>query len=262
MSTQGLIQYSTIFYDHSKDAEINHLFQNIDPLVSSTGDYMEVSIGVFAADLYGPTSITAGIGLAYSQYSMHDEGEVGAEWLERAEEIAETIHDKAFAEDHYHFHPDNPKLYLYPNSTMILFLNQLYIRTGKEHYLNRSEKVFSGIQPLKYKDMGFYRSPYCEEYEGAQTEEYSTISSQNYLMLGLLELYEFTCNPIYLENIFDMLNHINTRLYDEDENKIVHHWIDGRPSNPQDPSYFCSGCNLQTLYILWYLTQRLDIELR
>mgnify|MGYP006897292372 CR=1 FL=1 len=33
------------------------------------------------------------------------------------------------------------------------------------------------------------------------------------------------------------------------EGKILHHWMNGRAAIPEDPEYFCSGCNLQTLYI-------------
>ena len=35
-------------------------------------------------------------------------------------------------------------------------------------------------------------SPYSTESQGAQTDEYRTLSSQNYLMLGLMELYRQT----------------------------------------------------------------------
>jgi hypothetical protein len=261
MSAQGLIEYTTVFDDATTVPAIEALLGKVDPLVSATGDYMNISIGDFAADLYGPTSITAGVAVAYSQYASYQKGEYGQHMLERAEEIANTIHDEAFHEDHYRFHPEVEKQYLYPNATMLILLTRLFELTEDSVYMDRAETVFQGIQPLRYPEMNFYRSPYSEDAEGAQTDEYSTLSSQNYLMLGLLSLYEHTSDPIYLEDIFAILDHINTRLYDEDEHKIVHHWVDGRPANQNDPSYFCSGCNLQTLFILWYLTTELGVEL-
>ena len=33
---------------------------------------------------------------------------------------------------------------------------------------------------------------------------------------------------------------------------VLHHWMDGEVAVPQDPEFFCSGCNLQLLYVLWY----------
>ena len=260
MSAQGLIEYTSVFQEDSNNASIEALLDSVDPLVQSTGDYMDVSIGEFAADLYGPTSITAGMAVAYTQYALHDEGEFGQKMSLRAQEIAETIHQEAFHIDHYRFHPDNEKQYLYPNSTMLILLMRLHELTGDAKYLNRAELVYEGIQPLRNDSMGFYRSPYSEEAEGAETDEYSTLSSQNYLMMGLATLYQATADPIYLEDIFQILDHIYLRLYDDEEHKILHHWIDGRVATPNDPSYFCSGCNLQTLFILWYLQSVVGVE--
>ena len=262
MSAQGLIEYTTVFQDGNNELAIESLLDNVDPLLVATGDYMDISLGNFAADLYGPTSITAGMGVAYAQYAMYNQNVFGQKMRARAEEIAETIHEQAFHEDHYRFHPDVERQYLYPNATMLILLTRLFEITGEAVYLERAETVFRGIQSLKITELGLYRSPYSEAAEGAQTDEYSTLSSQNYLMLGLLSLYQHTSDPLYLEDIFLVLENIRTRLYDEAEHKIVHHWIDGRAATPEDPSYFCSGCNLQTLFILWYLTTELGIELR
>jgi hypothetical protein len=33
---------------------------------------------------------------------------------------------------------------------------------------------------------------------------------------------------------------------------LLHHVVDGRLAQPGDPTLFCSGCNLQTLYVLGY----------
>ena len=33
---------------------------------------------------------------------------------------------------------------------------------------------------------------------------------------------------------------------------LFHHVVDGRLADPSDPTLFCSGCNLQSLYVLGY----------
>jgi hypothetical protein len=33
--------------------------------------------------------------------------------------------------------------------------------------------------------------------------------------------------------------------------------MDGRVAVPADPEYFCSGCNLQFLYAIWYVERNL-----
>ena len=35
-------------------------------------------------------------------------------------------------------------------------------------------------------------------------------------------------------------------------NGLLHHFVDGRLAEPGDGTLFCSGCNLQTLYVLGY----------
>jgi hypothetical protein len=91
---------------------------------------------------------------------------------------------------------------------------------------------------------------------GATTQDYSTLSSQNYLAMGLVILHENTADETYLAEALDILHFIRLRLYSEDEHAILHHWMDGRVAQPADPEYFCSGCNLQFLYVVWYLLER------
>ena len=73
------------------------------------------------------------------------------------------------------------------------------------------------------------------------------------VMLSLLLLYENTRDARYLDEALRLLELVEQHLFDHAAGKIVHHWIDGRPALPTDPDYFCSGCNLQTLYIIQYL---------
>ncbi|MCA9564244.1 MAG: hypothetical protein KC561_12185, partial [Myxococcales bacterium] len=100
---------------------------------------------------------------------------------------------------------------------------------------------------------GNFRSPYSAEYMGAQTDDYSTLSSQNYLALALTLLYQQSGREEYLDAVRGILDFTREWLYDSEQHRILHHWMDGAIAQPDHPEYFCSGCNLQTLYVIWYL---------
>jgi len=259
MAIQGLIEYTGVIPNSQAAESMEALIAKLDVMLQLSGDYIEVSVGEFASNLYGPTSITAGFVVIHLQYAKYIDIESGN--LERAQEIVDTIDGVAWNDNHYRFGRDVDKLYLYPNATMMIVLNRMYLLTGEQRYLDRAELIFQGIQGLYNESMQLYFSPYSQEPEGAQTDEYSTLSSQNYLVLGLLLTYENTGNPVYLEEALSLLRRVRELLYDEAEGKLVHHWIDGRPANHDDKSFFCSGCNLQVLYILWYLKAHLNIDL-
>ena len=123
---------------------------------------------------------------------------------------------------------------------MLLVLNRLYQQTEDVAYLAQAEAVFQGIQPLWDSRMELYHSPYSTESQGAQTDEYSTLSSQNYLLLGLMEMYRNTGDEIYRNEVVRLLQSIRTRLYSESDRLLVHHWVDGRPAGHDDPDFFCS----------------------
>ncbi|MFC1889503.1 hypothetical protein ACFL4G_07080 [Thermodesulfobacteriota bacterium] len=261
MAMMGFIEYAGVSGEHDLVATLDNLICTTDLIVWLFGDYVNGSVGEFAADLFGPTAITAGIALIYLQYSTYLDTPAVQRRVDRAVSILDAIDEQAFDVDHYRFDPDEDRLFLYPNAIMILVLNRLYELTGERHYLDRAELVYDGIQPLRIAGLGFYRSPYSQEYQGAQSDEYSTLSSQNYLALGLMLTYRNTGDDRYLADVLSILDHVNALLYDAREGKILHHWIDGRAALPDDPDYFCSGCNLQTLYILWYLQEELVIPL-
>jgi len=257
MAMMGLVEYAGVSGDTGGVPTVDRLIRTTDGAVRLLGDYVNVSVGEFAADLYGPTAITGGIVLIYLQYATYLDTSLRQECIDRAADVVSRIDEQAWAGNHYRFRPGEGKLFLYPNAIMISALCRLYELTGEERYLERAETVYDGIQPLRFVEKGFYRSPYSQEYQGARTDEYSTLSSQNYLTLGLLLLFRNTGDPMYLDDALSILDHIRCRLYDPAEGKILHHWIDGRVACPQDPDYFCSGCNLQTLYILRYLQEEL-----
>ena len=262
MATQGAITWSGILNEPEPIAEIDALIDTMDPIVQATGDYMNLSLGDFASDLYGPTALTGGVAVIYLQHAHYLHADRSQEWLARAIEITAAIDGEALHNDHYRFSPDTEKLYLYPNAIMLLVLNRLYQQTEDVAYLAQAEAVFQGIQPLWDSRMELYHSPYSTESQGAQTDEYSTLSSQNYLLLGLMEMYRNTGDEIYRNEVVRLLQSIRTRLYSESDRLLVHHWVDGRPAGHDDPDFFCSGCNLQTLFILWYLENELGVVLK
>jgi len=53
-----------------------------------------------------------------------------------------------------------------------------------------------------------------------------------------------------------VLDFSRERLYDADQGHMLHHWMDGRIAQPDDLSYWCSGCNMQFVYVVWYLRTR------
>lgn len=263
MACQGLIEYAGVFDDESVIPPLDKLIDEVmDPVLIGFGDYVDISIGEFAADLYGPTAITAGVAVIYSQYALYLDTALTATRLERAAEILDHIHEKAWDAqgNRYLFRPEVDTLYLYPNATMIIAMNRVYALSGEARFIERAESVYQGIQPLR-KELGYYQSPYSQEYQGAETDEYGTLSAQNYLMIGLLLMHENTQKGLYKEEVIALLNFVSTSLYDAEENKLLHHWIDGRPALDTDPDYFCSGCNLQVLYILWYLKNEIGEDL-
>ncbi len=66
-------------------------------------------------------------------------------------------------------------------------------------------------------------------------------------------LYQNTGKELYLERVEEILTFLRLSLYDDMQGRILHHWIDGHIAHPDDPEYFCSGCNHQFLYVVWYL---------
>ena len=74
-------------------------------------------------------------------------------------------------------------------------------------------------------------------------------------------LYQNTQDTQYLRESLTLLNFVKDHLYDTANDKLLHHWIDGRWALETDPDYFCSGCNLQVLYIIWYLKNEIGFDL-
>jgi hypothetical protein len=249
----GLIEHASATGETDAIATLDNFIDLSNVLVGSYDNYLDVDLGEYAAATYGPTSLTGGLALLNLQYAKYLDTPRTQDRIDAAAEMVQAIDEQAFDGQRYLFRPGEDKLYLYPNSIMILVLNRLYELTGDNDYLERAEKAFEGVAPLRDEELGFYRSPYSAEYMGAQTDEYSTLSSQNYFNLALLLLYQNTGNDLYLERVREILTFLRVHLYDDAQGRILHHWIDGHIAHPDDPEYFCSGCNLQFLYVVWYL---------
>lgn len=127
-----------------------------------------------------------------------------------------------------------------------------YEATEDTRYLERARATFENIQPLKDPRQGNYRSPYSAASAGARTEDYSSLSSQLYLITALCLLYESTGQAHYEREARSVLRFVCTHL--RDDGRLVHHWIDDRPVGPSESVYYCSGCNFQALYVMWYMT--------
>jgi len=257
MATLGSIEYAGVTGDKAGLPTIAGIIEAMDAFSAGFGDYLEVSAGEFALDLYGPTAATAGLALIHLQHA-HFFADNRDKHVARGVAIVEAIDSKAWdaAGKRYKYRPDNEELYLYPNATMLTVVNRLFELTGEQKYLDRAEALFEGIQPLR-KTAGYYQSPYSQVYQGAQTDEYGTLSAQNYLTLGLLITHENTGDAKYLDEALTMLDFVRVKLWDEAVGKLLHHWIDDRAATTDDPDYFCSGCNMQYLYIGHYLQHQM-----
>jgi len=158
----------------------------------------------------------------------------------------------------YRFAPAEDRDHFYPNVMMMLVLGRLNELTGEAAYLDRAEGLYEAVQPLKYSYRPGYHSPYSAELMGATTDDYSTLSVHNYFSLAMIQLHILTGEQVYLDEAVEILEgFIHGYLYQPSEHILVHHWMDGAIAQPTHVEYFCSGCNLQYLYVLWYLREHL-----
>jgi uncharacterized protein YyaL (SSP411 family) len=253
MSILGLLEAAERTGDPSLLEPADALIAVIDDVSQALGDYLQIDAGQFAASTYGPTSITGFVALVHLQRAGTASGEARTAHLERASEVLAAIQARAWDAGlgAYRFAPDNPALYLYPNILTMIACGRMYELTSEPSWLAQAETIYQGIQPLKIDD--HYRSPYSAASMGATDPDYATLSSQNYLMLGLLLLYRGTANVAYLAELDGVLGFLETNLLQE--GRILHHWMDGAAAKPEHKAYYCSGCNLQTLYLMTLLLE-------
>lgn len=284
MSALGLIDAIDATGDTSAQPVLDKFIDRLDSLVELFGFYLDdLSDKSWAFQTYGTTSVCALIGLINAQYAHVLGGERAAERVEWAEQMAAAISEHAWNGTSYDFGGPRDIACIYPNIAMIMLTSRLFQLTGDEAYRERALATYQGIQPFKLPGEPVrYRSPYSAEAMGAKTDDYWTLSSQNYLLLALMTLAEITNDPAFADEADSVIDALSTKLHgpwclsdrheeacspvcaeeqvcvvdaceaEACQEAVLHHWIDGRAALPTDPEYICSGCNLQLLYVLWY----------
>ena len=299
MAALGLVEYIDATGDPSKLPELDLLIEEkINFLVQTFGYYLAPSlVPGYAMETYGPTSINGLMALLSLQRAQVLGGEeITPRLVAFAEQVTAKIGENSWNGTHYEFQDgvERPGLFLYPNITMIIVNARLYQLTQKQQYRDRALAIYEGIQPLKVTEargwigVGRYRSPYSQISMGAQTDNYTTLSSSNYTMFALMLLHLITGEDRYLEEINPILDFIEDFLVGESCLKdfysdpcdpvceggqvcvtdscladvchcgVLHHWMDGKIAVPEDPEFFCDGCNHQLLYLMWYRQNKLE----
>ncbi len=271
MAALGLIEHISVSGDRSELPLLDEFVDRLDSLTHTLGDYLEAGADrSWAIRTYGPTAVTALVALVEAQYALLVGGDRAAERLERAQAIDAKIAARAFGDlgtvRGYAIAPGRPELEIYPNVSMAMLKARLFRITKDEGYRLEARALYAAIQPLKVSDApARYRSPYAVDLVHAKTPDVSTLSSQNYLALSLLLLFEITGERRFVDEadrVFDAIetmrgpwcaSQVNPGTTpDRCTTGLLHHVVDGRLAQPGDGTLFCSGCNLQTLYVLGY----------
>lgn len=293
MAALGVIEHVAASGDRGDVAAVDAFLDRLDHLVGGLGDYLAgVEDSSWAVRTYGPTAVTALIALVHAQYALLVDGALAAAHLERATALEQTITDRALSDladaatgrsaRGYAFGPGHAEIDLYPNVSMILLEARLFRLTKNETYRLQARALYAAIQALKLSDVpARYASPYAAASLGAKTREVATLSSQNYLALALMLLFEITGEQHFSDEADRVLDAIETMrgpwclaqvhtgscapkcaamqacvsascTADKCTTGLLHHVVDGRLANATDPTLFCSGCNLQSLYVIGY----------
>ncbi len=249
MAMMGMLEAGQFIDASGYAGSTEQLANMVDRITALFDDYLPPELGEFAGATYGPTAISSLLALLRLGLVISGPADEADSNLARAKEILENIHKKAWSEElgFYRFAPDDDRLMLYPNATMMLSYGRLLEVSKNVDYVDRIEAIYDGIQGLRAETGDHYYSPYSREEAGAEDEDYATLSSQNYLMIGLWLAFAATGDQKYLDDIDLMLSWIESHLFADEV--LKHHWVNGRTANEEDLYDFCSGCNLQTLYI-------------
>jgi hypothetical protein len=231
-------------------ADVDALLDRLDPMIEGFGIYIDAEMDSYAWNTYGPTTVTAVIALLNLRYAELLKTPRAAERTAFGLKVIDAVDGRAWTGTTYRVKPSTDMLELYPNVSMILANATAYRLTGEARFRDRCLAVYQGIRPLKDPAKGNYRSPYSAATMGAKTDDYSTLSSQNYTMMALALLYEITGDSRFRDEIAEVAAFIEEYLWVD--GKILHHWMDGRVAIPSDPEYFCTGCNLQFLFVALY----------
>jgi hypothetical protein len=294
MAALGVIDYVGASGDRSIVPALDDFIDRLDSLTRTLGDYIEVGADrSWALRTYGPTAVTALIALVEAQYALLVGGARAQERIDRALALDAKIRERALTDladtstgrqaRGYAFAPGQTGLYDYPNLAMLLLKARLFRLTKREEFRLEARAVYAALQPLKLSDApARYSSPYAKASLGIDTRDLSTLSSQNYLTLGLLLLFEITGEQRFVDEADRVLDGIaamrgpwcRSNLHDPASctpacgegqacvetactadrctTGLLHHVVDGRLALPEDGTLFCAGCNLQTLYVAGY----------
>lgn len=256
MALLSLVKSGAFLQGESRDRfrkQADRLLWYLDSAAWWLGYYFDAPVGEFAISTYGATSVTSFVGVIHLEYVLLFP-EVNRDYhLRLAERYLNGINLKSWDADlsAYRLKPGDPKLYLYPNASMMLFYGTFYKVTGKAEYLDRYLALYKGIKRLKAPSGDHYYSPYSAEEMGSKTDDYSTLSSQNYLMIALIYGYEITGDINFIKEVSHIMGFLEEKLFNG--RLLTHHWLNGGPAKENELYYYCLGCNMQTLYILVYL---------
>lgn len=250
MAAFGVMEYTRATGHTAASASADRFIDRVNQTADAFGIYLDVDIASYALDTYGPTTVTAVVALLNLRAADLLGGPRAEERVAHAVTVIDAVDEHAWDGERYRFRPDDEKLFLYPNVVMLAANAIAFERTGEERFRERCLAIHAAIQPLHDAEKGAYRSPYSAVYMGAHTEDYLTLSSQNFTMMGLTKLYDITGDAAYLAEVAAIAAFVEGWIYDPAQHRILHHWMDGGIAQPGDPEYWCSGCNLQFLYVL------------
>lgn len=253
MALLSLLEAGLILQTDDYHISADALLNVVDALSIGYGDYLDIDFGAFAANTYGPTSLTSMIAIMHLQHAMAYPQHDFEHSVRRAIQVLDRIHELTWDSTSlvYRISPETEKLDLYPSATTMLAMGRAFELTRDAKWSSRINDTYSGIQALRAATGDHYHSPYSAEYMGATDEDYSTLSSQNYLMLALLLGGFATKNGEMWLDIDRILGFLKSHLLVD--GRLVHHWMNGRAATPFDKEYLCTGCNLQTLYLFGLL---------
>lgn len=230
--------------------KLSYAVDGLNSLITLFGSYVPDMEGIYSIETYGNTTVTALFALANVEFASTFGVAQSAHLMQQAHDLIDVIHETAWdkALGAYRYRPQVEKLYLYPNITMMLLYGRFNALDGTPEYLARAETLFQAIQALKDQQQGAYHSPYSMEFMGAKTDDYKTLSSQNYAALAFMTLYESTGAAELLSEVGQLLSFVEEYLHVDGQ--VFHHWMDGAMALPEHEEYYCTGCNFQLLYVI------------
>ena len=239
----GLTQVYTFVPDPEVATQCRSLIELVETTLPVIG--LDGLLPVAMSEPYGQTAATAivvALMLMYVDLVDADDAHV----LERGLEIAADIRAASYddAQGFYRRAPDVEELYLYPNVAMMLVHTLTHRLTGDAGELDEARALLTAIEPLRVAEVGAYHSPYQGE-----ADDYISLSSQNYLTMALIYLFDETGDAALLEAATAEIDFIQEFLLHE--GIAYHHW-----ENSERAGWYCTGCNFQLLFVLWQLGLR------